>query len=261
MTLAGKKIVVTGVASGIGAEAARALKELGASVIGVDRNETNENIDEFVQADLSTASAIDDLVQELPEGVNGLCNIAGLPPTAPASIVLAVNLFGLIRLTEGLVPKMADGASITNLASLAGNAWAEDISAIREGLKFDMAKGNIDAFAAENKIVGPRSYFYSKEALIVWTMMNRWTWRERGIRMNCVSPGPVDTPILADFIETLGERAEEDMKIMDRAGTPEDVAPVVAFLQSDASKWIRGTNIPCDGGMFSHIQCAKSGLL
>jgi hypothetical protein len=43
--------------------------------------------------------------------------------------------------------------------------------------------------------------------------MNRWTWRSRDIRMNCVSPGPVSTPILPDFLETLGERAEEGMKI------------------------------------------------
>ena len=70
-------------------------------------------------------------------------------------------------------------------------------------------------------------------------MQNRWTWRDRGIRMNSVSPGPVDTPILPDFIETLGERAEEDMRVMDRPGCPSDIAPVVAFLLSDGAGWIR----------------------
>ena len=82
-------------------------------------------------------------------------------------------------------------------------------------------------------------------------MQNRWTWRDRSIRMNSVSPGPVDTPILPDFIETLGERAEEDMQVMDRPGQPADIAPVVAFLLSDGAGWIRGTNIPADGGMSS----------
>jgi len=75
-----------------------------------------------------------------------------------------------------------------------------------------------------------------------------------------VSPGPVVTPILQDFLETLGERAAQDAKIMDRPGTPEDIAPVVVFLLSDGSAWIRGTNIPVDGGMSSHIACESTGL-
>ena len=66
-------------------------------------------------------------------------------------------------------------------------------------------------------------------------MQNRWTWRDRGIRMNSVSPGPVDTPILGDFLQTLGARAEEDRRVMDRPGTPKDIAPVIAFLLSDLS--------------------------
>jgi NAD(P)-dependent dehydrogenase (short-subunit alcohol dehydrogenase family) len=48
--------------------------------------------------------------------------------------------------------------------------------------------------------------------------------------MNCVSPGPVETPILPDFLESLGERAEEDMRVMDRPGQPSDVALVIAFV-------------------------------
>ena len=78
--------------------------------------------------------------------------------------------------------------------------------------------------------------------------------------MNSISPGPVDTPILPDFLETLGERAEEDMRVMDRPGTPKDVAPVVAFLLSRHSGWIRGSNIPVDGGMSSHILNGMHGL-
>ena len=66
--------------------------------------------------------------------------------------------------------------------------------------------------------------------------------------MNVVSPGPVDTPILKDFIATLEARAEEDMNTMDRPGKPGDIAPVVAFLLSDGSAWLRGTNVPVDGG-------------
>ena len=255
-----KTIVVTGCASGIGLETARLIKKLGGDVLGVDINRTTQYVDEFYRADLSDRQVIRALVQALPKGVHGLANIAGLPPTAPADKVIKVNLLGLKALTEQLIPRMADGASIVNLASLAGMGWPESIEAIRasERLDFDDVAAFIDRYRVGNE--GGRSYFFSKEALIVWTMQHRWTWRARGIRMNAVSPGPVDTPILGDFIETLGARAEEDMRVMDRPGRPEDIAPVVAFLLSDMTTWIRGTNIPVDGGMHAHVISGMHGL-
>jgi len=249
-----KTYIVTGVASGIGAETCRLLREQGAKVIGVDRNKT-DNADEFHQADLSDPASIDALIAALPDGCNGLANIAGLPPTLAAGKVMKVNLYGLQRLTLGLIPKLADGASVANLASLAGFGWPNAVEQVKASLALTL-DSDVDAFCAEQGLVdaeGGRSYFLAKEALVVWTMQNRWTWRDRGITMNCISPGPVDTPILADFLETLGERAEEDMRVMERPGTPEDVAPVVAFALSDAAKWFRGANLTVDGGMSSHI--------
>ncbi|HPP83089.1 MAG TPA: SDR family oxidoreductase [Rubrivivax sp.] len=56
-----------------------------------------------------------------------------------------------------------------------------------------------------------------------------------------------------------GARAEEDMRVMDRPGRPGDIAPVVAFLLSDGSAWIRGTNIAVDGGMHSNVLCQMHG--
>jgi NAD(P)-dependent dehydrogenase (short-subunit alcohol dehydrogenase family) len=257
--LRGKTIVVTGVASGIGAETAAELKRQGANVIGIDRNRTVHNVDLFLRGDLSDPLAVDHLVDLLPSGLNGLCNIAGLPPTAPPAMVLRVNCLGLKRLTEGLIAKFSDGAAITNIASLAGIGWPQSVEAIRA---FDHVTFNtVEAFCARHNIAGARSYFFSKEYLLVWTYRNRWAWRHRGIRMNCISPGPVDTPILPDFIKTLGARVEEDMKVMDRPGTPKDIAPVVAFLQSDGSAWLRGSNIAADGGMSSHVTLAMHGLV
>ncbi len=258
--LKGKTVVVTGSASGIGLETARLCTAMGATVLGVDLTRRFDHVEEFYRADLSDPRAIDALVDVLPDGIHGLANIAGLPPTAPADKVLAVNLLGLKRLTLALVPKLADGASIVNLASLAGFGWPQAIPAIRasEDLDWDGLAEFMARWGVTNE--GGRSYFFTKEALIAWTMQHRWTWRDRGIRMNAVSPGPVDTPILKDFVETLGARAEEDMKTMDRPGTPADIAPVVAFLLSDMTRWIRGTNIPTDGGMASHILCGAHGL-
>lgn len=252
LDLSGKSFIVTGVASGIGAETARVLRGEGAKVIGVDRNETDQ-VDEFFQADLSDPDSIDALIKALPEGANGLANIAGLPPTAPSEAVMKVNLYGLRRLTMGIVPKLSDNASIANLASLASFGWAQSLDQVKASLALDFG-GKIAEFCETSGLDdGGRSYFLSKEALLVWTMQNRWTWRDRGIRMNCVSPGPVDTPILADFLETLGERAEEDMRVMDRPATPQDIAPMVVFLLSEQSRWLRGSNLASDGGMSSHI--------
>jgi NAD(P)-dependent dehydrogenase (short-subunit alcohol dehydrogenase family) len=78
--------------------------------------------------------------------------------------------------------------------------------------------------------------------------------------MNCVSPGSVETPILPDFLETLGERAQASIRHMDRFGRPSDVAPVVAFLLSDDAAWFRGANLTPDGGMGSHLDLEPFGL-
>lgn len=258
--LKGKTIIVTGTASGIGLETARLCTKLGATVLGVDLTKRFDHVEEFYRADLSDPRTIDALVDALPSGIDGIANIAGLPPTAPADKVLNVNLFGLKRFTLGMIDKLADGASIVNLASLAGFGWQQSIEAIGASQHVDMDA--LGPFMKRYQITneGGRSYFFSKEALIAWTMQNRWTWRDRGIRMNTVSPGPVDTPILGDFLQTLGARADEDARVMDRPGKPEDVAPVVAFLLSDMTAWIRGTNIPVDGGMSSNILCEMHGL-
>jgi NAD(P)-dependent dehydrogenase (short-subunit alcohol dehydrogenase family) len=223
--LQGKTIIVTGAASGIGAATAALVASHGAKVISVDINRPAEVVGDFIQADLSDKTSIDRLVAALPRGANGLANIAGLPPTRPADAVVTVNLVGLKYLTTQLVSKLADNASIVNLASLAGLGWPDAKEQINASANLDF--GDVAAFCKAHDITGGRSYFFSKEALIVWTMQNRWTWRDRGIRMNAVSPG--------------------------------HIAPVVAFLLSDGSAWIRGTNIPTDGGMYSNVLCQMHG--
>ncbi|MEE8477247.1 MAG: SDR family NAD(P)-dependent oxidoreductase [Gemmatimonadales bacterium] len=126
MDLSNKTVIVTGAASGIGKETVAELRRRGAMVIGVDRNPADE-VDEFFHTDLADPDSIDRPIDELPFGANGLCNIAGLPPTQPADMVLKVNVLGLQRLTLAMVPKLADGASIVNLASMAGNQWREKL--------------------------------------------------------------------------------------------------------------------------------------
>lgn len=260
MLMENKRVVVTGAASGIGAETAKTLKAQGATIIAVDINEPKEHVDQYIKADLSDPVAIESAVQAIPSGIDALCNIAGLPPTKDRVLVLKVNFLGLRHFTELMIGKLSNPASIVNVASLAGVGWPEAGQQIKNLIALRDFNA-VEKLCEENGVdqESGRSYFYTKETLIVWTMMNRWTWRDRGIRMNCISPGPVETPILPDFLETLGERAEEDMKVMDRPGRPEDIAPVIAFMCSDGSGWIRGANIPCDGGMNQHILCNMHG--
>ena len=263
---AGRTVFVSGAGSGIGYQTALHFAKAGARIVADGGTAVAQ------RADAGDEGAVEGFVQRCIEtfgGVDGVYANAGVSGGGKGLFeltvddwqhVLRVNLIGLKRLTYGLIPKLSDGASIVNVASLAGFKWPEAVDAIKDAEHLDFH--NLDQFIDRWKVSseGGRSYFFSKEALIVWTMQNRWTWRDRGIRMNAVSPGPVDTPILGDFLETLGARAEEDRKIMDRPGTPEDIAPVIAFLLSDMTSWIRGTNIPTDGGMSSNILCGMHGL-
>ncbi|MEX3634038.1 coniferyl-alcohol dehydrogenase [Paraburkholderia sp. BR14320] len=261
MSLEGKTVLITGAASGIGAACAATIREQGAYVIAVDRNEPPEVLfDQFIRADLSQNDSIDSVAGQIGRRLDALCNIAGLPPTRGRTPVLQVNFIGLRQLTLNLLPVLNDRASIVNLASLTGFGWADQIDQVRALLAVDSLE-DVDAFCEQHGVDDARAYFLSKEALVAWTLQMRWKWRDRGIRMNSVSPGPVETPIHQDFLQTLGKRAEEDMLLVERAGRPDDVAPLVAFLCGDGSRWLRGVNIPCDGGMAANILCQSSGLL
>lgn len=251
-------MVVTGAASGIGQATAARLVDEGASVIAVDVKPTG--LAREHRADLSDPEQIDRLIDELPAGIHGLCNVAGVPPSSPPWRVLAVNAKGLQRLTENLVPKLTDGASIVNVASSAGMGWPDSIDLLEEFDSIPFQRSALEEFATRHGLEeGGRSYGFSKEFVVVWTMRMRWVWRDRGIRMNAVSPGAVDTPILPDFVATL-KRAPQVMELMDRPATPAEIAPVIVFLLTDDAAWFRGCNLPIDGGLTSHLLMEAHGL-
>ncbi|HKW85209.1 MAG TPA: coniferyl-alcohol dehydrogenase [Burkholderiaceae bacterium] len=252
MKLEGKTIVITGVSSGIGAEAARLLRLQGARVIGVDRNEPMLTLDGFVKADLSEQAAIDAAVRQLPERVDALCNVAGVPGTANVDLVARVNYLGLRHLAHKLVERMPAGGSIVNISSILGAEWPQRLDihkALAETPNFEAGL----AWLAKHPVAQQSCYQYFKEALIVWTVAHSQKWfLERGVRMNCVAPGPVFTPILGDFVAMLGEeRVQKDAHRMKRPALADEIAPVIAFLCSDAARWVSGINLPVDGGLAS----------
>ncbi|HSW04337.1 coniferyl-alcohol dehydrogenase [Aquabacterium sp.] len=252
MNFQGKTIVITGVSSGIGAETARLLRFAGASVIGVDRNEPMLTLDGFIKADLSEQSTIDAAVKQLPARIDALCNVAGVPGTAPVDLVGRVNYLGLRHLCQRLVDRLPAGGSIVNISSILGAEWPQRVAQH----KALAATGNFEAglaWLAKNPVPQETCYQYFKEALIVWSTTQSQKWfLETGVRMNCVAPGPVFTPILGDFVSMLGQdRVAADAHRMKRPALADEVAPVIAFLCSDAARWVSGINLPVDGGLAS----------
>lgn len=251
MSVQGKTIVITGVSSGIGSDTAKLLRLQGARVIGVDRNDPMLTLDGFVKADLSIPEAIDDAIAQLPQRIDALCNIAGVPGTAPVDLVARVNYLGLRHLTLGLLDRMG-GGSVVNISSILGAEWPARLEPHRAlGQTASFADGQ--AWLAQQPVPQETCYQYFKEALIVWThTQSQAIFMKHNVRMNCVAPGPVFTPILGDFVQMLGqERVEKDAHRMKRPAFSDEIAPVIAFLCSDASRWVSGINLPVDGGLAS----------
>ncbi|WP_455886213.1 coniferyl-alcohol dehydrogenase [Pseudomonas rustica] len=250
---AGKVIVVTGASSGIGQRTAQMLIEQGAQVIALDRNEPSYSVYKFVKVDLADPASIDQALDAISDQkLDGLCNIAGLPGTGDMKTLWRVNYLAVCRLTEGLVSRLVSGASIVNLASMAGSLWKE-----REQLLWDLSQikdwNDAEARIESEPTMLDQPYRKFKEALIVWSMAHAHEYKmKRGLRINCVSPGPVETPILGDFRVSLGQQNVDDIiERTGRAGNPDDIAPVILFLLSDASRWIVGMDIKTDGGLTS----------
>lgn len=240
-----KTIGVTGLSSGIGAETAKLLAARGARIVGFDRNAPAYDVTAFHQTDISDPASIETSLASLEHPLDALCNVAGVPPTADKATVLKVNFFGLRHFTELAVDHLVDGAPIVNVASLAGFAWRSNMEVVKAGMATDFSAA--DAWIAEQPVEGAPSYHLSKELVVAWTLWNCQRWKARGIRMNSVSPGPVSTPILADFVKTLGKRVEEDLKV-NRAATPEEIAPVIAFMCSADARWMNGSDVAVDAG-------------
>lgn len=252
MNLQDKTIVVTGCCSGIGADFAKLARLSGARVIGVDRSDPSLTLDGFVKADLGDAKAIDEAVAQLPLRIDALANIAGVPGTAPVDAVARVNYLGLRHLTHSLLPRIGEGGSIVNISSILGAEWPARLELHRAlGATGSFAEGA--QWLRDHPVAQDTCYQYFKEALIVWTLtQSQKIFLGRGVRMNCVAPGPVFTPILGDFVQMLGqERVQKDAHRMKRPAFSDEVAPVIAFLCSDASRWVSGINLPVDGGLAS----------
>ena len=246
-----KRILLTGASTGIGNATLRRLVDDGHDVVSLDVKDAPAGASEHHRCDLADPASIDEVITALGERFDGLGNIAGVAGSMGAELVLRVNVYGLRHLTESLLAadKLNDGASIVNIASLAGMAWQRHLDRIAELDAAPDYTAGIDVSAAYDR-GGPNAYVLSKEWVVSYTKHLAGRLLDRGIRVNSVSPGPVDTPLFPYFETDAGA---EQMAWMNqqvgRVGRPEDEAKVVAWLLAGDCDWINGVDLPVDGGL------------
>lgn len=225
--LTGRTVVVTGAASGIGAAVADAARAEGARVVAADRTAAGDVRTLDVRDPAQWAALAHDLTDE---GVQGLVNCAGATWRARLGDVTpdaftdthAVNVLGPLLGIQALAPLMSSGASIVNIGSLAA------------------LQGHY-----------PVAYTTSKWSLRGLTRAAALELGPRGIRVNAVHPGFVDTAMTANAPMAFRE-ASIDVAALGRVGRAEEVASVVCFLLSDAASFVTGIDLPVDGGAASH---------
>jgi NAD(P)-dependent dehydrogenase (short-subunit alcohol dehydrogenase family) len=239
--------IVTGASSGIGRATAVRLASEGAAVACLDVAEKGleETVESIValgakavaySCDVTDESGVSDTVGQVASALGRpsvLCNVAGIGafshtvdmPLALWERILAVNLTGTCLMTKTTLPYMLESkdGSIVNVASNAGLMGAPWSAA----------------------------YCASKGGVVLFTRALAVEYAGRGVRVNAVAPGGVDTPLVSKFEVPEGGDAKLLHRIMSRMGfcTPEQVAAAIAFIGSDESAYTTGAVLSVDGGL------------
>jgi 3-oxoacyl-[acyl-carrier protein] reductase len=243
-TLTGKTALVTGASRGMGRAGALALAAAGAQVLvhyGRGAKEADDVVAEIRKAgsradaiatDLAAADGADKLAR-LTRGIigdrldilvanAGVSKVATIEETSVEDFerLFAVNVRAPFFLVQKLLPIMSKGSSIVFLSSLAAHAVVGTSPA------YAATKGAIDTMV---------KHFASLLG-------------ERGIRVNAVAPGVVETD-MSNFTKTeAGRNVVMDMQALKRVAQPDDIGGVIAFLASEDARWITGDTIRVDGG-------------
>lgn len=233
MRFQGKRIFVTGAASGIGAATVALLAAEGADVVGVDITEADGvapcDVTDVESVDAAMAAAVARL-----GGLDVLCNVAGINqfsrfgdlPRDMWDRHLAVNLTGPMLVTQAALPHLrASRGNVVTVASISGI----------QGQPWNSA------------------YCASKGGLLLLMKSLAVELAEDGIRVNCVCPGGVDTPLTAKAGATMP--GDVDYKMFDRMTgvlpgfmPPDDIAGAIAYLASDAASSVTGASLVVDRG-------------
>lgn len=239
--------VITGSASGLGAALRARLEAAGWTVIGVDLR------GEEVVVDLSSdegRSALVDEVTGLTGGrLDAVVACAGLGPhVEPVRRIAAVNYFGALATLDGLQP-LLEGSDAPVAVAVASNSLGL-IPADAQLVDAMLAGDEAAALARADELDGSTVYGNSKHALARAVRRRAEAWGGRGIRLNAVAPGPVETPLLRASIDhpDLGPLVESLPVPLGRRAQPDEIAAVIEFLLSPAAALVHGSVLFADGG-------------
>jgi NAD(P)-dependent dehydrogenase (short-subunit alcohol dehydrogenase family) len=259
----GKRVVVSGGGgAGMGAAAVEGLAELGAEIHVLDLKDPPVQVASHQTADLRDPDAVATAIDNIGGKIDALFNAAGLPgPPFPDVDTMLVNFAAPRHLTALVVPHMTDGGAICSISSTAGSGYLLNLEKwmpLVDTKDFAEAKAWIEAHPEE--IMG--AYTQSKEALIIWTMKAAMDLNAQGIRLNCISPGPTDTPMMPAFEDLAGGGQIIDLfaQGLGRRSTPAEQGWPMIFLNSDAASYISGENLNTDGGTVSAITTGRLEL-
>lgn len=246
----GKRVVVTGCASGIGACVVHQLRHLGAEIVGLDLLRPGTGLDEFYEMDQADPESIDRAARKVGTGVDALFNIAGVSSGIGDPLrVATINFLGLRHFTEALVPHMAPGSAVVSVSSLAAAGYLDNRWAVNGLLDTDSMAAGIAWCENHPEALADGGYRLSKEAIILYTVRRSVELAARGIRMNCTGPGVTETPILDQLRNAYGQDYLDGIpKPLGRAADPVEQAAALLFLNSRAAGYITGQVLWVDGG-------------
>lgn len=246
----GRRVVLTGCASGIGEHVARQLTELGAEVVGLDRRRPAVQIKEFHEVDLADQASIDKAVTSIAAPVDALFNVAGVSSgIGDPLLVVMINFLGMRHLTEALIPTMSPGSSVVGVSSLAASGYLQHKDTTAGLLNTPTFEQGIEWCQRHPDALADGGYRLSKEAIILYCMRNAVPLGARGIRINCTGPGVTETPILDQLRSRYGQQYLDTIpKPLGRVSEPAEQAAVLVFLNSQAASYITGQVLWVDGG-------------
>lgn len=245
----GRRALVVGGATGMGAATAELVRDLGAEVVVMDHVEVTLPGVKTIKVDLRDKAGIDAAVSECGGPVHALFSCAGAADGTPG--IEKINFIGHRHLIEralaaDLLPR---GSAIGMISSSAGLAWEKNLDLVKEYLDtpdFDSAVRWIEAHPDK------ADYMWSKQAICGYVALESFAMLKRGIRLNAILPGPTDTPLArsqADLWLGFGADFREEAGI--EPSTAEEQAAVLAFLCSPAASYLNGETVVTDAGYVS----------